>query len=464
MSLWTSTSIAAATGGTPSRDFAASGVAFDSREIGPGDLFVAMPGTASDGHGFVAQAFARGAAGAVVSRPVDGPHVLVPDTAAALEALGRTARARTSARIAGVTGSVGKTGTKEALAAALARTPGTRVHRSVKSYNNHTGVPLSLARMPADSDFGVFEMGMNHAGEIAGLAAQVRPHVALVTAIAPAHIEFFASVEAIADAKGEIFGGLEPDGTAVIPFDSPHRDRLIGHARRADARVMTFGSGDGADVRARNAVELVDGTRASVDLPGGSLQLTIGQPGAHWLSNGLAVIAAIHALGADVGVAALALADLAGLPGRGARSRVRVGDGSSDGEALVIDESYNANPTSMRATLAVLARASGRKLAVLGAMRELGADADRLHAELAEPVLASGAAFALLVGDGMQPLGEALEGQTEVLHVPDAGAARDVIRDRLRAGDTVLVKGSNSVGLAAVVADLQRGLQQGEDG
>lgn len=455
--LWTSADIAQATGGTASADFATSGVAFDSREIGRGDLFVAMPGTASDGHAFVAQAYSRGAAGAIVSRPVDGPHVLVADTAAALEAMGRAGRARTHARIVGVTGSVGKTGTKEALAAALARTPDTRVHRSLKSYNNHTGVPLSLARMPADSDYGVFEMGMNHTGEIAALSAQVRPHVALVTAIAPAHIEFFASVEAIADAKGEIFGGLEPRGTAIIPFDSPYRDRLIGHALAAEANVLTFGVGEGADVRATNVFAQADATRASVVLPGATLQLRIGQPGAHWLSNGLAVIAAVHALGADVGVAALALADLAGLPGRGARVRVAV----AGGEASIIDESYNANPTSMRATLAVLAQATGRRLAVLGAMRELGAASDALHAELAESIAAADVAIALLVGDGMQPLARALagllEGSLEVRHVADVAAATAELADVIRAGDTVLVKGSNSVGLSALVAGLSAG-------
>jgi UDP-N-acetylmuramoyl-tripeptide--D-alanyl-D-alanine ligase len=451
-SLWTSAAIATATGGTASADFAVTGAAFDSREIGPGDLFVAMPGTEYDGHRFVDGAFAKGAAGAIVSQPVPHPHVLVADTAAALNALGVASRERSGARIAGVTGSVGKTGTKEALAAALARTPDVRVHRSVKSYNNHTGVPLSLARMPADSDYAVFEMGMNHAGEIAALTRLVRPHVALITAIAPAHIEYFPTgIDGIADAKGEIFEGLEPGGTAIIPFDSPQRDCLIDHAKPHAAHILTFGSGAGADVRARDVIDNGGSSTVTVALPGVELCLTIGQPGAHWVSNGLAVLAAVHALGADLGVAALALAEMEQLAGRGARMTVRVGDG----EALVIDESYNANPTSMRATLAVLAREAGRKVAVLGAMRELGTQSDALHAGLAPDVVASGVEFALLVGSGMEPLAEALEGKVEVRHVADAATADAALARLIAPGDAILIKGSNSVGLSALVASLK---------
>jgi UDP-N-acetylmuramoyl-tripeptide--D-alanyl-D-alanine ligase len=452
MTLWTSTAIATATSGTASADFAVNGVVFDSREVGTGDLFVAMPGETTDGHRFVDGAFAKGAAGAIVSQPVDHPHILVADTAAALNALGVASRGRTTARVAGITGSVGKTGTKEALAAALARTPGCQVHRSVKSYNNHTGVPLSLARMPADSDYGVFEMGMNHAGEIAALTKLVRPHVAVVTAIAPAHIEFFPTgLDGIADAKGEIFSGLEPGGTAIIPFDSPQRDRLIAHAKPHAAQILTFGLGEGADVRARDVIENPNSSTVTVTMPGIDLCLTIGQAGVHWVSNGLAVLAAVHALGADVGVAALALADMEQLAGRGARLTVRVGDG----KAIVIDESYNANPTSMRATLAVLAREAGRNVAVLGAMRELGRDSDALHAGLADDVVTAGVEYALLVGSGMEPLAAALEGRTEVRHVADAATADAALAQIIAPGDAILIKGSNSVGLSALVASLK---------
>ena len=429
-------------------------VAVDSREVVPGGLFAAVRGERVDGHDFVERAFGRGASGAVVSRSVEGPHVLVRDTAAALAALGTAARARTNARIAGVTGSVGKTGTKEALAAALARAPGTAVHRSVKSYNNHTGVPLSLARMPTASAYGVFELGMNHAGEIARLTTQVRPHVALVTAIAPVHIEFFDDgLDGIVDAKGEIFAGLEPGGTAIVPFDTPYRDRLIALAAPHAATVLTFGVSDGADVRARDVIEHASGSSLTALLPGGELTLTVGQPGAHWVSNALAVLAAVHALGADVGLAALALADMKPLTGRGARATFPVGTGT----ALVIDESYNANPASMRATLAVLAREEGRHVAVLGMMGELGESSDALHAGLADDVIAADVKVALLVGAPMAALAEALERRTRVRHVADAAAAEAALAGIVAAGDCILVKGSNSVGLAALVASLTKG-------
>ncbi|WCM29551.1 UDP-N-acetylmuramoyl-tripeptide--D-alanyl-D-alanine ligase [Sphingomonas sp. QA11] len=455
MSLWTSAEIAAATGGTASTEFAATGVTFDSREVGPGDLFVALKGETSDGHKFLDQSSERGASGAVVAVATPHPHVLVSDTMAALEALARAARARTPAKIIGVTGSVGKTSTKEALFAALDRGAPGAAHRSVKSYNNHTGVPLSLARMPAASRFGVFEMGMNHAGELAHLTTLVRPHVAMVTAIAPAHTAFFPDESAIADAKGEIFAGLEPGGVAIIPYDSPHRDRLIGHARPHAARIVTFGIDPGADVRAIETMRTATGgTFVTASLGEKELSFTVGQPGMHWVSNALAVLAAVDAVGGDLALAGLALAELGGLAGRGARLTVKV----AGGEALVIDESYNANPTSMRATLAVLgAEAAPRKLAVLGEMRELGEKSDAYHAALADPVIAAGVERVILVGEAMRPLANALEGRVDFVHVPDTAAARASLLEMLAPGDAVLIKGSNGVGLASVVAALANG-------
>jgi UDP-N-acetylmuramoyl-tripeptide--D-alanyl-D-alanine ligase len=453
-SLWTSDALATATDGKASADFTVSGVTFDSREVGPGDLFVAMKGEATDGHRFLDGAFANGAAAALVSQPISQPHILVADVNAALDALGVASRGRTAAKVAGVTGSVGKTGTKEALAAALARGNKGSVHRSVKSYNNHTGVPLSLARMPAASAFGVFEMGMNHAGELAQLTRLVRPHVALVTAIAPAHIEFFGSEDAIADAKGEIFQGLEPGGTAIIPFDSRHRDRLIAAARPYAANIVTFGRGDGADVRALDEVGVAGGTQVTAMLPGADLCFTISQAGDHWVSNALAIIAAVQALGGDLAAAGLALADFEGLPGRGAQYRVAVGDG----EALILDESYNANAASMAATLKVLGNTEAkRRIAVLGEMRELGADSDALHAGIADPLLTAGADFALLVGDGMKALAKALEGQMDYAHVDNAAIALDTLTSMVRGGDAVLIKGSNAVGLSRIVDALRGG-------
>lgn len=455
--LWTSDEIAGATGGSASCDFEVTGVTFDSREVASGDLFVAMPGTAHDGHQFVKDAIAAGAAGLIVSKAVDAPHVLVEDTAAALEDLGRAGRERSQATIVGVTGSVGKTSTKEALFAALERWRPGRVHRSVKSYNNHTGVPLSLARMPREAEFGVLEMGMSNAGEIAALTRLVRPHVAIITAIAPAHIENLGSEEAIADAKGEIFEALETDGVAILPNDSPHRDRLVRIARRHADRIVTFGTGD-ADVHALHAVKADrGGSLITAALLESDVTFTISQRGDHWVSNALAVLAAVETVGGDLGLAGLALADLGGLKGRGERHRIRI-DG---GEALLIDESYNANPASMAATLKSLGSEAEvkRRIAVLGPMRELGARSEELHAGLATPVLEAKVDELVLVGGDMAPLETALSGQISITRVRGAVEAADAVSRMLRPGDAVLVKASNSVGLAEVVARLREGVQ-----
>ena len=454
--LWTSDEIAAATGGTTSEQFAVTGVTFDSREVQPGDLFVAMPGTVHDGHRFVDSAFSAGAAGAIVSQPVSGPHVLVGDSFAALQALGRASRERSRAIIVGVTGSVGKTSTKEALYAALDRNRPGRVHRSVKSYNNHTGVPLSLARMPRDAEFAVLEMGMNNAGEIAALVRLVRPHVALITAIAPAHIENLGSEEAIADAKAEIFEGLEPNGVAIVPNDTPHRDRLVRAARRHAERIITFGSGD-ADVHAVHAVSAeTGGSLISAALLERELTFTISQRGAHWVSNALAVLAAVEAVGADVALAGLALADLGGLKGRGQRHVIEL----NGGEVVLIDESYNANPASMAATLKSLGeeRDVERRIAVLGPMRELGAHSGALHAGLAPAVRAARVDRLILIGDEMRPLEAALAGEVQAARVESVDAATDALRHMIRPGDAVLVKASNSVGLAKLVESMAKEL------
>ena len=445
---WTSAEIAAATDGTASADFAVSGVAFDSREVGPGDLFVALKGETTDGHRFAVQAFAQGAAGLLASEPVDGPHVLVADTSAALSALGAASRARTTAKVIGVTGSVGKTSVKEALYAALDRAVPGGAHRSLKSYNNHVGVPLSLARMPRETRFGIFEMGMNHAGELAALTRLVRPNVAIVTAVALAHGAFFADESAIADAKAEIFEGLEPGGTAIIPYDSPHRDRLIAAARPYATEIVTFGRDAKADVNAREAIGQATGTLVAARLRGSELIFTLGQPGAHWVSNALAILAAVEAVGGDLPAAGLALAEMAGLAGRGRRLPIRL----ADGDALLIDEAYNANPASMRATLAVLgAEKAKRRIAILGGMRELGPAEAREHAALAEPIAAANVDYALLVGSEMAPLAEALEGRADFAHVADAATAAERARTLIGPGDAVLIKGSNSIGLARVV-------------
>ena len=453
--LWTSDEIARVTGGTASAQFEVTGVTFDSREVGAGDLFVAMPGTVHDGHKFIDAAFASGAAGAIVSQPVEGPHVLVADTFEALRALGRAARERCAATILGVTGSVGKTSTKEALYAALDRCRPGKVHRSVKSYNNHTGVPLSLARMPRDAEFAVLEMGMNNKGEIAALARLVRPNVALITAIAPAHIENLGSEEAIADAKAEIFEGLEADGIAIVPNDTPHRDRLVKAARRRADRIITFGSGD-ADVHAVHAVSADGGgSLISAALLERELTFTISQRGAHWVSNALAVLAAVEAVGEDVGVAGLALADLGGLKGRGERHMIAI-DG---GEVLLVDESYNANPASMAATLKSLGdeRDVARRIAVLGPMRELGEHSEVLHAALAPAIVGARVDRLILIGDEMGPLESALGGGVRIERADSVEQATDLLLRALQPGDAVLVKASNSIGLARLVERMVKG-------
>jgi UDP-N-acetylmuramoyl-tripeptide--D-alanyl-D-alanine ligase len=424
-----------------------------------------------DGHRFLDGAFRNGAIAAVTDRPIDGPHIRVADTNAALEALGRAARARSDAVIIGVTGSVGKTGVKEAIFAALERSSRGNAHRSVKSYNNHVGVPLSLARMPARSRFGVFEMGMNHAGEIAALTRMVRPHVAVITTIAPAHIEMLGSEEAIADAKAEVFAGLEgldgrPGGTAVIPADSPHFPRLKAAAERAGAKIVSFGRAEHADVRLLDAVAappingVSGGSLVTADMGDRRVCFNVSAPGDHWVVNALAVMAAVRAAGGDLGAAGLALAEMAGLPGRGARIEI-AGEG---GAALLIDESYNANPASMRATLAQLGvTPARRRIAVLGAMKELGTHGADFHAALAGPIGEAGVDHAILVGEEMaalaQELGKGAGGKLgkdlPFAHCQNAAEALDALRRLgVERGDAILVKGSNTVGLGAIVAAL----------
>ena len=459
LALWDSDDIAKATGGAARGEFQAAGVETDSRDVRSGDLFFALKGESSDGHVYLDKAFANGAAAAVVERPIAQPHVLVSDTSRALELLGQAARRRGSAKVIGVTGSAGKTGVKEAIFAALERTSAGAAHRSVRSYNNHVGVPLSLSRMPPRSQFGVFEMGMNHAGEILGLTAQVRPHVAVITTIAPAHIENLGSEEAIADAKAEIFAGLEPGGTAVIPADSVHFPRLRAAAAAHGARILAFGRAEHADVRLLDSIPAANGgSLVTAAIEDRRLCYSVSEPGDHWIANSLAVMAAVHAAGGDLGAAGLALSEMGGLQGRGARHRLAV----PGGHALMIDESYNANPASMRATLAQLgATPALRRVAVLGSMKELGDFSPSFHAQLAGPVGDAQVDYAILVGEEMaalaRELGKAsantLGNRVAYAHCLSPGEAIAALEEfGLTGGDAVLVKGSNSVGLGRVVA------------
>ncbi len=458
--LWTAAEAVAAAGGATGADWAAAGVSIDSRTLAAGDLFVALRGPAFDGHDFVAAALERGAAAAMVDREVAGlpeaaPLLRVGDTLAGLGLLGAAARARGRARILAVTGSVGKTGTKEALRLALAASGPTCA--SEGGLNNHWGAPLSLARMPADSAYGVFELGMNHAGEIAALTRLVRPHVAVVTTVEPAHLGFFASVDAIADAKAEIFLGLEPGGVAVLNRDNPHYARLARAAERAGAaEVIGFGAHRDASARLVDCVLEPYGSTFTAALPGRTLRCRLPLPGRHWVINALAVLAAARAAGADLERAAAALAALEAPPGRGRRCALPWGGGV----LTVIDESYNASPASMRAALAVLAAiapaAGSRRVAVLGDMLELGGAAARLHRELAEPIAAAAIDRVFLVGRTMAALDAALPEATRGGLWPSADEAIPALLRFLEPGDVVTVKGSRGVGVGRIVERLRR--------
>ena len=444
--LWTSSEIAAATGGTTTAEFAATNVVFDSRKIAAGDLFVALPGTQADGHDYVAGALLAGAAGALVARvpegvDVDAPLVIVPETMAGLEDLARAARARADAVVIAVTGSVGKTGTKEALKVALSGAGPT--HASVGSFNNHVGVPLSLARMPAETRYGVFEMGMNHAGELTPLSRLARPHIAVVTTVEPAHMEFFPSVEAIADAKAEIFAGVPAGGAAILNRDNPHFERLSAAARAKGLLVASFGTDESCHVRLLDVVLKPDMTIVDAQIGNRRQTYKIGSPGRHWAMNSLAVMAAVEVSGADISRAALALADMTPPAGRGRRLTVTLKTG---GSVLVIDESYNASPASMRAAFANLALSEtgprGRRIAVLGDMRELGEEADDLHAGLAPDLEASGVDLAFTCGPHMRALHEALPSRIQGRHKSDSKSLAPIVREAVRQGDVVMVKGS----------------------
>lgn len=454
--LWTAADAVRATGGEGSGGWTAGGVSIDTRTLEPGDLFVALRGPNHDAHDFVGAAFARGAAAAMVDRDVaDAPGALlrVGDTLAGLEALARFARARSAAHIVAVTGSVGKTGTKEALRLAFGEFG--RVFAPSGSLNNHWGVPLSLARLPPEAAYGIFELGMNHAGEIAALTRLVRPHIALITTVEPAHLGFFASVEAIADAKAEIFLGLEPGGAAVLNRDNPHYARLAAAAGAAGVRsTVDFGADRQATVRLIGCTLEAGGSQVSASVGGRTVRFRLNLPGRHWVVNALGVLATVVAAGCDPRPAAEALAGLVALPGRGRHHRLPW----QGGELTLIDESYNANPASMAAALAVLGAsqpaAGGRRIAVLGDMLELGEAASSFHRGLAKPLAGARVDRVFLVGSEMAALATVLPAAVCAGLWPSAEPALSALLSFLKAGDVVTVKGSYGVGLGSVVERL----------
>jgi UDP-N-acetylmuramoyl-tripeptide--D-alanyl-D-alanine ligase len=461
--LWTVEDMAKAMGATRHGALpqAITGLSIDTRTVTPGEAFFAIKGDARDGHDFVEAALKAGAGLAVVAADkrgalaADAPLLAVNDVLEGLTALARAARARSAASFIGVTGSVGKTGTKEALRLALSSDGET--HASAASYNNHWGVPLSLARCPSSARYAVLEMGMNHAGEIAPLSKLVRPHIAIVTTVEPVHLEFFPSVEAIADAKAEIFQGIERGGAAVINRDNPHFARLERAAKAAGvARVVSFGEHVKADTRLIKFALQPDSSTVQARVLGTDVTYKLGAPGRHVVLNSLAVLTAATLAGADLALAALALSKLAPPTGRGARSTLDM----PGGELLVIDESYNANPASMRAALALLGQApigpQGRRIAVLGEMLELGGQGAALHRGLVEPVVENAVDLVFCAGPLYREFWETLPSERRGGYAVTSAELEADVLGALRAGDAVMVKGSLGSKMGPIVKALVR--------
>jgi UDP-N-acetylmuramoyl-tripeptide--D-alanyl-D-alanine ligase len=426
---------------------AINGVAIDNRAVSLGDLFVAIKGDTHDGHSFAAAALKAGAGAALVSRPTDEMRaagallVVDDDPLAGLERLGRASRARAKGQIIAVTGSVGKTSTKEMLRAALSVSGQT--HASAASFNNHWGVPLSLARMARETAFGIFEIGMNHAGEITPLVGMVHPHIAIITAIAESHLGHFKSLDDIADAKAEIFSGIVAGGHAVINRDTPYFDRLSAAARAAGvANIVSFGRHGKSDVRLERMALHPTCCCITAEVMGESLIYKLGVPGEHMAINSLAVLAAAKLAGADLARAALALATAEPAKGRGVQHRLTI-DG---GELLLIDESYNANPTSVRAALSLLAQAQprkgGRRIAVLGDMLELGEFGPELHGKLFEAIDAARVDVLYAAGPLMAYLWSRIPVSRRGAYGGNSEELRQPLLASLQAGDVVMVKGS----------------------
>jgi UDP-N-acetylmuramoyl-tripeptide--D-alanyl-D-alanine ligase len=464
--LWTSEAIEAATRGAGIGVLPAdiTGISIDSRTIAPGEAYFAIKGDIHDGHDFVGPALKAGAGLAVVARDrihglrdalgADVRLVAVDDVLDALRDLAAAARARSTAKIVGITGSVGKTSTKEALALALGANGAT--HASAASFNNHWGVPLSLSRLAETARYGVFEIGMNHSGEITPLTRLVCPHVAIVTTVEPVHLEFFDSIEAIADAKAEIFLGLEQGGAAVLNRDNAQYQRLKRRADAVGTRVVSFGENARADARLLKCALQPDGSTVDASILGVPVTYKIGAPGKHLVMNSLAVLAAASLAGADLARAALALARQVPAAGRGTRITLDL----AGGQALLIDESYNANPTSMRAALALLGQAPlgprGRRIAVLGDMLELGAHGVEMHQALGEPIRANEVDLVFCAGPLMASLWQALPSATRGGYANTAADLEPLVLSAIRGGDAVMVKASAGSRMGPIVKALVR--------
>jgi UDP-N-acetylmuramoyl-tripeptide--D-alanyl-D-alanine ligase len=440
---------------------AITGLSIDSRTILPGEAYFAITGDVHDGHDFVDAALNKGAALAVIAAAqrqkfaADAPLLVVDDVLAGLVELARASRARLTAQVIAVTGSVGKTSTKEALRRVLAAQGET--HASAASFNNHWGVPLSLARCPASARFAVFEIGMNHAGEIEPLVKLVRPHVAIITTVEPVHLEFFSGIEAIADAKAEIFAGLEPGGAVVLNRDNAQFARLTRRARKLGvSRIVSFGADQKSDARLIDVSLHATCSAVHADILGHDLTFKLGMPGRHMAMNSLAVLAAASLAGADLALAGLALSQAQPAAGRGVRRVLEVGHG----EATLIDESYNANPASMAAALNVLGAAPvgphGRRIAVLGDMLELGPGAPQLHRGLVEAVRANHVDLVYCCGPLMRNLWDALSTGKRGGYAGNSEALESLVSGAIRAGDAIMVKGSLGSKMKTIVNALEQ--------
>ena len=447
-SLWTSADIAKAVGGEASGDFSVSGLSIDTRTIEAGDLFVPLKDI-RDGHDFIPMAMEKDAGGTLSENPTSGNAVIVKDSLQALRDLGKEGVERSRAQRIAVTGSVGKTSIKEALAQMFSAFGS--VHKSLKSYNNQWGVPLTMARMPQDAEFGVFEMGMNHAGELSDLSDLLRPDIALITTVAGAHLAHFENIEAIADAKAEIIDGLRDNGMLILNADNPYTDRIKEKAE--GKKIITFGHSDECDVTIVTSQTHEHGSNTRLRINAQQIDVTLLVPGEHWIMNGAACIAVAYAAGVDLRKAAMALRKVRAESGRGEIHQLTI-DGKS---VTVIDESYNANPTSMRAAINVLGLKPGRRIAVLGDMAELGKGELALHAELSEPLEAAGVARVIVTGECMRALKGALPQTMRGAWAQDWEEALGALKEEIEDGDVILVKGSNSVRLGKLVAALKEG-------
>ena len=455
--LWTRHDAVQATRGEAiGPDWAATGVSIDTRTLRPGDLFVALQDV-RDGHDFVGAALEKGAAAALVSRKPEGvspdaPLLIVDDVLGALEKMGRAARVRTDAQVIAVTGSAGKTSTKEMLLHVLEKQG--RTHAAEASYNNHWGVPLTLARMPEDTEFAVIEIGMNHRGEIAPLAKLARPHIAIVTTVAEAHLEAFNSVDEIAVEKASIFQGLEPDGIAIFNADVETAPILNAEAKVYAARRIGFGERADANLHAERVTLSADASVVKGRFDGRTFLMKVGAPGRHFAMNALAVFGAVKLAGADPDIAAIDIGSWHAPEGRGLRQRVQI-DPVEDKTVDVIDDAFNANPVSMAAAFDVLVAVDpgpgGRRLAILGDMLELGADEDELHAKLAMHPAMADVDEVHCAGTRMRAMYDALPSEKQGLWSETAEGLASAAHKLVTAGDVVLVKGSKGSRISLVV-------------